>query len=451
MSIPRSPWVRELAPVGDLPVTPVCGTEAVAVAEAELGPGPVAWAVETCARLSDSAPAGGYSGTRGTSPQDDEAQRRALELGLLSMLCALQSGRLPTEADVAAESWNLNQRALRRGMPLAGMFRAMWQVQGRVQSALLEFLAAHGVARSPGEALALAGRLNEGMTAYLEVIQQLFKEAWERDLRQWQKNVVESKRKMARRLVEGSAKTDEAERVLGIRLKAHHVAVLAEETPGFRDLAGAALGGRGAPFAEYVHRSLAEPAARAGAQIVCVDHDDDTAAAWLTFLVPPAPDTLAALRSALATSATAWAAIGPPLFGPAGFRRSHLVALRLGRYARFHAQGQDTVFDLDSVNPAALLVDDHDFAQWFVEATLGELADTRAKIRDLRTTLLHYLASGRSLRGAAEALHIAPNTVAYRVRHAECVLPHGVERDPFAVMLALSLAEDLPELLEPDA
>ncbi|MFE0376821.1 helix-turn-helix domain-containing protein [Streptomyces inhibens] len=64
-----------------------------------------------------------------------------------------------------------------------------------------------------------------------------------------------------------------------------------------------------------------------------------------------------------------------------------------------------------------------------------------------RATLLHYLPSGRSLRAAGEALHIAPNTVVYRVKQAERLLPAGTEHRPFGLVLALPLAQDMPSLL----
>ncbi|MGP8302829.1 helix-turn-helix domain-containing protein [Streptomyces inhibens] len=63
------------------------------------------------------------------------------------------------------------------------------------------------------------------------------------------------------------------------------------------------------------------------------------------------------------------------------------------------------------------------------------------------TTLLHHLPSGRSLRAAGEALHIAPNTVAHRVKQVERLLPTGAEHRPFDLVLTLSLAQDMPSLL----
>ncbi|MFJ5534746.1 helix-turn-helix domain-containing protein [Streptomyces sp. NPDC093261] len=46
-----------------------------------------------------------------------------------------------------------------------------------------------------------------------------------------------------------------------------------------------------------------------------------------------------------------------------------------------------------------------------------------SRLHELRETLRVYLAEERSLRTAAELLHVARNTVTYRVERAEELLP----------------------------
>ncbi|MFD4606004.1 helix-turn-helix domain-containing protein [Streptomyces sp. NPDC058464] len=103
------------------------------------------------------------------------------------------------------------------------------------------------------------------------------------------------------------------------------------------------------------------------------------------------------------------------------------------------------------MNTVSLLVEDHDFARWFVRTTLGDLARPQARDHHLRETLLRYLVSGRSLRAVADELHVAPNTVTYRVKQAEQLLPDRSTDDPLDLMVALCIALDLPEVLSEDA
>jgi DNA-binding PucR family transcriptional regulator len=65
----------------------------------------------------------------------------------------------------------------------------------------------------------------------------------------------------------------------------------------------------------------------------------------------------------------------------------------------------------------------------------------------LRETLWAYLRHGRSRLAASEELHIAPNTVAYRVHQADERLARAAAHDTTAMVVALSLASDFPALL----
>jgi DNA-binding PucR family transcriptional regulator len=65
-----------------------------------------------------------------------------------------------------------------------------------------------------------------------------------------------------------------------------------------------------------------------------------------------------------------------------------------------------------------------------------------------------YLAFGRSRARAAERLHIARNTVAYRVEKATRMLDRPITEDPLKVRLALEISRVLPRLAgeaEPDS
>ncbi|MFD4606005.1 hypothetical protein ACFWPQ_49380 [Streptomyces sp. NPDC058464] len=306
MTMRRYAWVAELVPAVGEAVAPACGPETVAAVEAELGPGPVAWGVQTCARIVASAPPTGFSGTKPVVPGEDEAQRRSYEVGLFMLLQALYTGRVPSELRLSPEALELNQHALHRRMPLAGMFQAMWQVNLRVQQALLDFLAEHDLVGSPTEALLLAAQLSESVISYVEAIQDRTQEAWERDLRLWEEQTAVARRRAIRQLIEGTVEAAEAEQVLGVRLRAHHVGLIAA-----RRRAGGALSG----LADDLHRAVAL-LTDTDARFMCVETDDDTIAAWLTFAAPPEAAELRSLHDGLASLTGVWCAVGPRCRAP---------------------------------------------------------------------------------------------------------------------------------------
>jgi DNA-binding PucR family transcriptional regulator len=78
-------------------------------------------------------------------------------------------------------------------------------------------------------------------------------------------------------------------------------------------------------------------------------------------------------------------------------------------------------------------------AQWYCEDVLGRLLTDNDRTRELRETLRIYLHCERSPQSAAERLHIARNTVTYRVHRAEELLGHPIS-DPMELLLALEIA-----------
>ena len=76
---------------------------------------------------------------------------------------------------------------------------------------------------------------------------------------------------------------------------------------------------------------------------------------------------------------------------------------------------------------------------WFIHETLGALAEPSQRMRELRETLRSYLATGHSLLTTARELHISCNTVTYRVKQAEELLPATTKLDSLAIRLALEI------------
>ena len=134
--------------------------------------------------------------------------------------------------------------------------------------------------------------------------------------------------------------------------------------------------------------------------------------------------------------------VGPVACRPGRFPGSHV-----GAQAAEKAAGDwytSWICDYADVVVVSLLADDRLHARWFVEETLGALGQPGRRFAELRETLRVYLAFGRSRARAAECLHIARNTVAYRVEKAVGLLGRPIYGDYLHVRLALEITRVIP-------
>ncbi|WP_029107774.1 helix-turn-helix domain-containing protein [Mycobacterium sp. URHD0025] len=112
-------------------------------------------------------------------------------------------------------------------------------------------------------------------------------------------------------------------------------------------------------------------------------------------------------------------AVGSAHPGAAGFRTSHLEALRARRVIELSGRAAPTITAFSDIALVDAISRDLDAARAFVAAQLGDLARDDAKERDERATLLAVLDAQGSLTTAARTLEIHKNTVLQRVRRAE--------------------------------
>ncbi|MFC9664610.1 PucR family transcriptional regulator [Nocardia sp. NPDC127606] len=112
-------------------------------------------------------------------------------------------------------------------------------------------------------------------------------------------------------------------------------------------------------------------------------------------------------------------AVGSPYPGAAGFRTSHLEALRTRRVIELSGRVAPSITQFSDVALVDAISRDLDGARAFVAAQLGALARDDAKERGERGALLAVLDAQGSLATAARTLGIHRNTVLQRVRRAE--------------------------------
>jgi DNA-binding PucR family transcriptional regulator len=113
-------------------------------------------------------------------------------------------------------------------------------------------------------------------------------------------------------------------------------------------------------------------------------------------------------------------ALGSPLPGVEGFRRSHKQAKRARGLAI--AAGADPAPVIATDDPgfsaAALLSDDLDESRQWVHEVLGPLSSDTDNDARMRETLRVFLRGGGSYKTAADQLHLHPNSIKYRVQRA---------------------------------
>ncbi|PQP53247.1 helix-turn-helix domain-containing protein, partial [Mycolicibacterium austroafricanum] len=105
--------------------------------------------------------------------------------------------------------------------------------------------------------------------------------------------------------------------------------------------------------------------------------------------------------------------------GAAGFRTSHLEALRARRIIELSGRAAPSITEFSDVALVDAISRDLDAARAFVAAQLGDLARDDTKERGERAALLAVLDAQGSLTTAARTLGIHKNTVLQRVRRAE--------------------------------
>ncbi|MFG2004357.1 PucR family transcriptional regulator [Spirillospora sp. NPDC048911] len=400
---------------------PVASPVTVAIARDSLGDGPIGWAGQTARVMAEEVVR--QIPEYGGGPSPFETFRRSVEAAVLAALVGLCHDVTPDGAMVPEETVQGNADLVRRGVPLDRVLRGV-----RLGHALLHRALIDAVDGEPEPVrLAEHHRVSDLLFAYADVHASRMAEEYIAERDRWRSSTEAARRRVVEDVVAARSVTAEAaSRTLGYDLTRHHQAFLvnadALET-----------------LAEDLRR-LAVEAARAvgGDGVLIIPAGTAELWAWTSWPARPA-ETERSLRERLDVPDGLRLVAGPIAHGVAGFRRSHLGALEAERLA---AGARLTCFS--DVRVTALLTADQEQARWFAEETLGGLYGTDERARELRETLRVYLACARSPQEAAALLHIARNTVTYRVKRAEELLGKPLSGDLLEVRLALEIARTLP-------
>lgn len=401
-------WLPWLRPDPDRPIESVVSAAELAAARTELGPAPVEWALQTADAIAEDVLR--KVPEHGGSPAAVTTLRRVAQSTVLTGLRLMASDLKEPVSTLSEDALEGCREFARRGIPLELILRGVRLGHAQLVHGMALAVEAHVEA---DQRMAEMRPIEELLFTYVDAHSSVMAEEYIAERDRWRGSDEAARRAVIDELLAGRPVDQEAAaRRLRYDLSRTHVAAVLWGD----DTATAA------PAAERLYHAASSMArALEASRTLIIPAHGNSVWAWFAVTGESAEHPVRHLRSSLPEPTGVRAALGPAAPGPRGMRRSHLGALQAQRMA-IHST-DSWLCDYQDIRLAALVTADSENARWFVQEVLGPLASEGARLRELRETLRIYLAEERSLRTAAERLHIARNTVTYRVKRAEELLP----------------------------
>nr|WP_046282714.1 helix-turn-helix domain-containing protein [Mycobacterium sp. UM_NZ2] len=339
-------------------------------------------------------------------------------------------------ADIAAPPVALEhaRRLAQRGVPVNALVRgyrlghsvALQLVLAEIRSAEMD----------PDLSLNVLGAMSTLMFGYIDEMSQQVSAVYQAERERWleSRNAVRALR-VRDILADESLDVDAMTTAIRYPLRRTHAGIVV----WYPDSSGDRLAA-----AEGFIKHLAESLPVHGAPLF-VPADSACGWAWLPLSSDAADDVVEQIRAcALAAEGEPWVAIGDPLPGVEGFRRSHQQALAAHALAVASGATANRVSAAGDpgLSAAALLGGDNlTGARAWVAEVLGPLACATESDGRLRDTLRVFLRTGSSFKAAGEQLHFHVNTMKYRVQRAVERRGRPIADDRLDVEIALLLCQ----------
>jgi len=428
-------WVKGLAPTGDawseddLVERAVSAPALLAKAIDVLGLPATAWAVEASdravRRIHDREVAARFPApSTGRDRQASEAAFLSLMIGLALDDPIHAADQIPEDLDA------ITKAASRQGIPLDVLLNRVWGIHTVTRDELVAALQQQ-VGPMNAEGLQV---VSVAMFDYANAFAHRVAEVYEQERKASRGRRAEEQQRIIAAVVEGGVPPERS--VLDVRWDGGHcfaVGWIAQR--GY-------IADAESTVSDYANRV----AVAIRAERVIVLEGEGAVQLWWNASGPLAADAAAALEGVRRPE---WLrlAVGPDGLGLEGFRDSVRGSRLAERVARLPEAAERGLWRFDEVGHLALLAEDRAGAAWFVRRELGALAGPGPRMAEIRDTVRLYLGTGNSRVAVAKALHLAPNTVAYRVGQANELLGRTVGDRAQQVLLALQLAHALPGLL----
>ncbi|MEB3034659.1 PucR family transcriptional regulator [[Mycobacterium] nativiensis] len=339
-------------------------------------------------------------------------------------------------ADIAAPAVALEhaRRLAQRGVPVNALVRGYRLGHSIALQLVLEEIRAAQL--EPDLSLSVLGQMSTLMFGYIDEMSQQVVAVYQIERERWleSRNAVRALR--VREILSGdSLDVDTMTTAIRYPLRRTHVAIVV----WYPDSGGDRLSA-----AEGFIKHLAESLAVHGAPLF-IPADNTTGWAWIPLpstTWPDEPGVVEQIRGyALAAADEPWVAIGDPMPGVQGFRRSHQQALAAHSLAVASGSARVSAAGDPGLSAAALLGGDVEAARAWVGEVLGPLACATEPDERLRETLRVFLRTGSSFKAAGELLHFHVNTMKYRIQRAVERRGRPIAEDRLDVEIALLLCQ----------
>jgi sugar diacid utilization regulator len=353
----------------------------------------------------------------------------SIEGNVMTILRALQHDIGADRQEPPTAAVEYARRLAQRGVPVNALVRAY-----RLGQQLLlrkAFDASHEV---PGPEDVRGDAYDEIVQAcfdYIDWISQRVVVVYEDEREAWLANQSNARDAKVREIL-GGADVDisTAEKVLGYRLRGHHVAVVAWMYES---------GVQTDQLSRSTRAIRAFAAQIGGGTPLVIGCDRATAWAWVPVQRAWSFDE-ELTRWSSGDTPTPVLALGGCQAGLDGFRHSHEEALRVQRLASLGGVPDRALLSHDEpgVAATALLSQNLDVTRAWIRTVLGDLVrDDEAGARH-RSTLLTFLRHDMNYTATAGAMVMHKNSIKYRLTTAESVLGHPVTENRLDVELALT-------------
>lgn len=337
-------------------------------------------------------------------------------------------------AEIAAPAVALEhaRRLAQRGVPMNALVRGYRLGHSMALRVVLEEI--RSAELDPDLRLDVLSEMSTLMFGYIDEMSQQVSAVYQAEREHWleSRNAVRALR-VREILADEGLDVDAMTTAIRYPLRRTHVALIV----WYPESAGDKLAA-----AEGFIKQLAESVAGQGAPLF-IPADSTTGWAWIPLASNAGHDAVEQIRGCAQTaSGEPWVAIGDPLPGVEGFRRSHQQALAVHTLAVASGVTRVSAAADPGLSAAALLGGDNvAAARAWVGEVLGPLARATDGDERLRDTLRVFLRAGSSFKAAGEQLHFHVNTMKYRVQRAIERRGRPIAEDRLDVEIALLLCQ----------
>lgn len=390
---------------------------------AALGDGPVRWAAAVGDRIAEAIRDHIPNWPADHSEGELNALRRSSAASVLDALIAMITADSSVLTRASEPRVSIGYY-IRRGLSLDDVLRTVPAGRAYFRAELSDAIDTYA---QPAERAQARQVIDGHFEAFGAAYERFLTEAWGAERERWTLGDLGRRYRLVKSVLEGSHAVASGED-LGYPMNGHHVSAIVP------------FGGNGAGrnLLARVHQ-LAADSGSTGTPLVL-----PRGPARIDVWFPSPRRDPAQLAASADWPAEVTLAFGEPGDGVEGFRSSFRQAEAADRVARLRGSSA-RVTRYAEVEQLAVLTAAPDLAVALARRNLGPLAGTDVRLARLRETLAAYLANGMSINDTANALQIHRNTIGYRLRQIEKLIPSSYERTELRA--ALLLAAELPQLV----